>query len=205
MMKYLVFDSAINGVYTLIQLQKKYPTHVNLFKDKEADSLWNVAPWIFEMDEYDYNDGWNGEHDHILISLKRCLVIETPVKLNSLNGHLQQFIYKTIEGRIHYNRFWDAKVLQQQLAKFDTKQLLDFFEEIECLYIEDENRDQLQKYFLDKRDRIAIQPISKEVLFTGSKKESKSTKDIEGKKEETEMKDKPKLEEKPKTRRFFTN
>ena len=205
MMKYLVFDSAINGVYTLIQLQKKYPTHVNLFKDKEADSLWNVAPWIFEMDEYDYNDGWNGEHDHILISLKRCLVIETPVKLNTLHEHLQQFIYKTIEGRIHYNRFWDATILKQQLERFDTRQLLDFFEEIECLYIRDENSNQFQKYFLDKKDRIVIQPVNKEVLFPESKKENKITKNIEGKKEETERKDEPKLEEKPKIRRFFTN
>ena len=38
-MKYLCYDSALNGEYTLIQLMQRYPKHINLFSGTDDENL----------------------------------------------------------------------------------------------------------------------------------------------------------------------
>jgi len=192
-MKYLCYDSALNGVYTLLLLQKEYAAHTSLFKDTKDEKLWDVAPWIFALDDDAQNvfAKWNDDYN---CSLKRCLIIETPVSLNELKIHLQQFIYKKTEGITYFNRFWDAAVLPKQLGRMNTKQLADFFEEIKNIYAH--NGATALKYTLDKKDRLVEDTISIKQIFSGEN-------EVDEEKTTEPSTTTPDKQEKPR-RRFFT-
>lgn len=188
-MKYLCFDSALNEVYTLLQLQKEYTVYFNLFKGTADEYIWDVAPWLFQIDnDYIYKDRQDPNY-----SLKRCLIIETPTAIRELTVHLQQFIYTKINAVKQFNRFWDAAVLPELLKRFDTKQLVLFFEEIAAIYVQD--GDDFLQYSCDQKDRLAIKKILKKDLFTIPTEDYMSNHNKLDKS----------VENKPKTRRFFTD
>lgn len=186
-MRYLCFDSALNEVYTLLLLQKEYPQHASLFQNTRDEQIWHVAPWVFLITNENFYRKWRDPNCH----LQRCLIIESPSSLNSLKEHLQQFIYKKIKDVHHFNRFWDAKVLPQQLERMDSNALRSFFEEIEAVYAEHEKG--FLKLSVDKKDRLMKQMITEQELFSN---ENPPPADEEINVEE------PKMEAKPK-RRFF--
>jgi hypothetical protein len=188
MKRYLCFDSALNEVYTLMLLQQEYKSHISLFKDTSDEGIWDVAPWLFEIGDSDFYKKWEDPN----ISLQRCLIFETAMNLKEIKEHLQQFIYKKIEGITHFNRFWDAKVLKQQIERFDAKELTAFFEDIDAVYMKEESGQQFLKIIIDKRSRHAKQLIHETDLFQANTPlgEEKGEAD--------------KAIDKPKTRKFFT-
>lgn len=186
-MRYLCFDSALNEVYTLLLLQKEYPHHTSLFQGTKDERIWHVAPWIFQMTHENIYKKWDDPNCH----LQRCLIIESSSDLNSVKEHLQQFIYKKINDAIHFNRFWDAKILPQQLERMERNDLLSFFEEIGAVYVEHEKS--FLKLSIDKKDRLAKQMITEKELFDNE--------NLPPITEETKEEE-PKVEAKPK-RRFF--
>ena len=188
MNRYLCFDSALNEVYSLMLLQQEYKSHVSLFKDTVDEGIWDVAPWIFKIGNSNFYRKWDDPN----MSLQRCLIFETNFSLQELKEHLQQFIYKKTEGVTYFNRFWDAKVLKQQMERFDTNELTSFFEDINSVYMKEENGQQFLKIFLDKRNRHAKQLLHEDDMFHLDKALSE-----EGE-EESHTNDKPK------TRKFFT-
>lgn len=189
-MRYFCFDSALNEVYTLLLLQKEYPTHVSLFSGTKDEQLWHVAPWIFEIGLENIYEKWKDPNCH----LNRCLIIDTPISLTELKEHLQQFIYKEIDQKTYYNRFWDATILLHQLEKMNKKQLLDFFESIKDLYIKHEN--EYFKLTVDSKDRLIKQTIASSLLF--SNEVPTTIQDTPEESDETKEIVKPK-------RRFFTD
>jgi hypothetical protein len=186
-MRYLCFDSALNEVYTLLLLQQEYPVYRSLFKDTTDEDLWEVAPWLFQI-EHDFIFKKNDDPN---FSLKRCLIIETPVSIKELTIHLQQFLYVTVNGKKQFNRFWDAAVLTQQLPKMNSSQLTAFFEEIVSVYAQQEN--EWLQFSLNKKDKLFSQPIATNTLFNR-----------ETTKENTEPASNSPTDQQPKRRRFFT-
>lgn len=159
-MRYFCFDSALNEVYTLLLLQKEFPHHVNLFAGTKDESIWHVAPWLFQINDENIYEKWEDPNCH----LERCIILETPVALHELKEHLQQFLYKKVTNKTVYNRFWDAKVLKSQLEKMSSAALSDFFEAIKDLFIQQDNS--FIKITVDAKDRLKVEPISTSKLFS---------------------------------------
>ena len=166
-------------------LQQEYKSQVSLFKDTSDEGIWDVAPWIFEIGENNLYKKWEDPN----VSLKRCLIFETKMNLQDVKTHLQQFIYKKIDGVTFFNRFWDAKILKQQIERFETDELLNFFDDIDAIYMKEESGMQFLKIVIDKRNRHSKQLVGEETLFTQIKGEVVTTAETDSKKQ---------------TRKFFT-
>ena len=133
-MNYLIYDTALNGLYTLTQLQQQYPANRSLFKGTKDESLVDVAPYVFlvnEVSEKILNDAD--------VSLKCVLVIETPLNLEMVAGHFREFIYQKVRGRECYFRFWDARVLKKFLPTCNDIQLNYFFRNINSISLPDDD------------------------------------------------------------------
>ena len=93
-MIYIIFDTALNGPYTLMLLQNAYPVNQSLFKGTKDEALSDVAPYIFQVDDHLFE-----KINHPIASLKFIVVFESDQKINNLLSHFQQFIYEKRNGQ----------------------------------------------------------------------------------------------------------
>jgi hypothetical protein len=140
-MNYLIYDSALNGTYTLMMLQKHYPNHQSLFKKTKDEMLNDVAPYLFLVDD-------NGEKlkEEIEISLKETMVVQSFQPLDILADHFREFIYQKVNGRVCYFRFWDARVLKKFLPMCTEMQLRLFFRPVSNIIMADEIPGEVLQY-----------------------------------------------------------
>ncbi|HEX9513134.1 MAG TPA: DUF4123 domain-containing protein [Puia sp.] len=122
-MKYLIYDTALNAVPTLLILQKYFEVNQSLFKDTKDEALIDVAPWVFQVD----NDLGKKLIDETDLSMQFTLLVESNADINALSAHLRKFIYQTIDGREYFFRFYDSRVLKKFLPTCDKDQVLEFF------------------------------------------------------------------------------
>jgi hypothetical protein len=122
-MLYIIYDSALNGLSGLIALQHLFPQHRSLFKGTKDETLVDVAPYLFTVEE-DFSERIQG----LDLSLEALLVIETERDIEKLTAHFQRFIYQTVNKREYFFRFWDARVLQKFLPTCEESQLRMIFD-----------------------------------------------------------------------------
>jgi len=182
-MKFLCYDTALNGTYTLLLLQKEYPIHRCLFQGTKDENIWDAAPWLFAIDSFDFS---KIEQDPVS-SLKEYTIFETSDKIEDLCEHLHQFIYKIVDGREVYYRFWDARVLQRTLPEYSESKLKTFFEFIDAVYVLATGKTSYQKISVGPKGKLSI-VVTKASSF------------VEPEPKETEEES---IEQQPKKRRFF--
>lgn len=159
-MRYLCFDSALNEVYTLLLLQKSLPNHICLFAGTKDETIWHVAPWLFQLTAENIYTTWQQDPN---CHLDRCLIIDSKTSLTELKEHLQQFVYKNKNNQTFYNRFWDAAILPSLLEKMSVEAVTDFFETIDAIYINDDIG--FWKLSLNHKCRLIKEPISIVQIF----------------------------------------
>lgn len=159
---YLCLDMAINTAYPVIPLQKEFAENECLFKDTDDDFIWDVAPWLFNLNQQDF---YNTVTDP-LITFHQHLIIESPENITFLRQHLQQFLYIQKNEKTYYHRFWDARVLLKEIPTYSEEKLNRFFNNyIQAIYMEDGHKDQLLKLSLNKRRLLNIEKITRSTLF----------------------------------------
>lgn len=133
-MSFFLYDAALNGSYTLLVLQQKFPVHQSLFKGTKDETLIDVAPYIFQV------EGDVAELTEPELSFKRIVVIESSAGLTALAVHFKEFLYQQFEGRECYFRFWDSRVLKKFLPGSKPRQLDLFFGPVNSFIIKDEQK-----------------------------------------------------------------
>ncbi len=121
-MTYIIYDTALHGLAGLLKLQDMYPLHQSLFKGTKDEMLFDVAPYIFQVDDELYN-----KCSELSISLERCLLVDSEKDIQKISDHFRKFIYQTINKREYFFRFWDGRVLQKFLPTCEENQLILFF------------------------------------------------------------------------------
>lgn len=159
-MIYIIFDTALNGPYTLMLLQNAYPVNQSLFKGTKDEALSDVAPYIFQVDDHLFE-----KINHPIASLKFIVVFESDQKINNLLSHFQQFIYEKRNGQENYFRFWDARVLERFLPTCSEKKLDIFFENIAAYYIVDETEATARCFTINRRKLLNTKIISLKEIF----------------------------------------
>jgi hypothetical protein len=122
-MKYLIYDTALNGLPTLMILQKYYAVNQSLFKGTKDEALIEASPWLFLVDS-EQDENLSAETD---LSMEFTLQVEFVGDIHTLSVHLKKFIYQMIDGREYFFRFYDARVLRRFLPTCDEDQLIEFF------------------------------------------------------------------------------
>lgn len=163
---YIIYDTALNGQYTLLLLQNAYPVNQSLFKGTKDEALSDVAPYIFQVDDQLF-EKINGP----IVSLKAIIVLESSEKIDNLLSHFHQFIYEKKNRQENYFRFWDARVLARFLPAVNTEKLNDFFDGIDCFYSIDPENATAKSYFL-KRGKLQTADLALHKLFVLNDKEA---------------------------------
>ena len=172
-MRYLCFDTAINGSFTLVLLQQEYPVQQCLFQDTKDAGIWDSAPWLFETGSNVY-----ARINHPMASLHHVLFFDSTENLDALREHLQYFIYKKIEDKEHFFRFWDARVLRKYLDRCSTAEVTNFFGEVvDAIYLEDQESDAFVSLSINKKGKIDKQKIQRADFFPGDTKPLNELKD----------------------------
>jgi hypothetical protein len=164
-MIYILYDTALNGLYTLMLLQKAYPGNQSLFKGTKDENLSDVAPYIFSVEDKLFE-----KISDPFASMKEMVVVESDEKINNLTVHFQEFIYQKIKGQENYFRFWDARVLQRFLPASTDKELNSFFDGIKNYYVLD-RVNATAKRFCIKRGKLQADVISLNKLFNPGNEE----------------------------------
>ena len=159
-MIFLIFDTALNEQYTLIQLQQKYPMHTSLFQGTKDEALFDIAPYVFEIDAQLF-EKVNGP----LIKLHEMVYIETDENMKDTIDHFQLFIYKLINNKEYFFRFWDARVLPKYLHECNEDQLNTFFGNVKAFYIEDKNGTSFQKFEKGRKNKLLNIEVQKKIVF----------------------------------------
>lgn len=214
-MKYLFYDSALNGEFTLIQLMQRYPKHINAFSGTDDENIWDAAPWLFELNSNPYE-----LRNQPMIRLAHCIIFETNDHVKNILDFLQSKIYLKETGQDKYFRIWDARVLLKQIKSWDRDELKDFFSVFDHFYTENENPDFLNKWQWNGGNQVEAIKISKtealpliktaeefnreveEENKIKTKTEVKKEEEVENK-DEAEHKNIQEDEQKPKRRKFF--
>ncbi|MBK7098622.1 MAG: DUF4123 domain-containing protein [Sphingobacteriales bacterium] len=203
-MKYLCYDSAINGEYTLIQLMHRYPKHINLFSGTDDERIWDAAPWLFELNSNPYE--LRGQS---MIQVEHCIIFETTEPVKNALEYLQSKIYITENRQDKYFRIWDARVLLKHIQFWNQDELNDFFSVFNNCYIENEDPDSLNKWQWKRGNQVEAIKISKVKTLPLIKTEEELDRELEEgnkkevKSEEVEKKSIEEDEQKPKHRKFF--
>lgn len=141
-MKFLIYDTALNGPYTLMILQKYYSVNQSLFKGTKDEAIMDVSPWLFQIDDQLEKNLSN----EIAIALQSVLLVESKKDMQSVCAHFKSFIYQTINGREYFFRFWDARVLKKFLPTCDKKQIAELFGPIDHFIIEADSQEESIKF-----------------------------------------------------------
>ncbi len=132
-MHYLLFDKALHDEYTFYVLSQQFPVFESLFKETEHESLMEVAPYIFSIDQ-----DWKQKIASINhTNFDSYLIVESEKELPAFRKHLQQFIYQQVEGKNYFFRIWDGHVLEKFLPTCNIEQLRMFYKHIEAISFED--------------------------------------------------------------------
>jgi len=158
-MIYILYDTALNGLYTLMLLQKTYPANQSLFKGTKDENLSDVAPYIFAVDDKLFE-----KIDDPFASLEEIVIVESDEKISDLTVHFQQFIYQKIKGQENYFRFWDARVLQRFLPASTDEKLNSFFDGIKNYYVLDRTNATAKRFFI-KRGKLQTDLLPLDKLF----------------------------------------
>ena len=134
-MKYLIYDTALNGLSTLLVLQKYYAVNQSLFKGTKDEVLMDVSPWLFRIDDR-LDENLGNERD---VAMQFVLSLDCPGDINMVSAHLKKFIYQAIEGREYFFRFYDSRVLGKFLPTCDRDQLIEFFGPVKYFISEGES------------------------------------------------------------------
>jgi len=156
---YILYDTALNGLYTLNQLQKAYTINHSLFTGTKDEHLFDVAPYLFSVDERFFYNLTDAD-----FSLKAVVAIESDITTANLLLHLQHFIYQQKNGQENYFRFWDARVLVRFFKGSTYEQLNFFFDEIKNFYIPDLEKISAIQYSL-KRGKLQSEILSLDKIF----------------------------------------
>jgi len=122
-MRYLIYDTALNGFPTLMGLQKYYEVNESLFKGTKDEVIMDVSPWLLQIDDQ-LSENLSKETD---FSMQFTLQVEAVGDIHRVATHLRKWIYQTIDGREYFFRFYDARVLRKYLPTCDEDQLIEFF------------------------------------------------------------------------------
>ena len=122
-MRYLIYDTALNGFPTLLGLQKYYEVNQSLFKGTKDEVIMDVSPWLLQIDDK-LEENLSNETD---VTMHFTLQLEAEGDIHGVATHLKKFIYQTIDGREYFFRFYDARVLRKYLPTCDEDQLIEFF------------------------------------------------------------------------------
>lgn len=162
-MRYCCFDPAINNEYTLLQLQQAYPVHRFLLEGTKDEKLWDAAPWLFVI-----NDNPFQRFQQPLISLNHCLFLESPDPPELLAAHLQAFVYKTIDGKEHFFRIWDARVMNRYLSNASGDELFRLFgDSLTSICTAGDNNTSFTCRMLNKQHRTVNKTITAAEFFNG--------------------------------------
>lgn len=164
-MIYILYDTALNGLYTLMLLQKTYPGNQSLFKGTKDENLSDVAPYIFTVDDKLFE-----KINDPFASIEEIVIVESDEKISDLTVHFQQFIYQKIKGQENYFRFWDARVLQRFLSTGKDEKLNSFFDGIKNYYVLD-RVNATAKRFCIKRGKLQADVIPLNKLFNPGNEE----------------------------------
>lgn len=144
-MIYLLYDTALNGLYTLNLLKKAYHNNLSLFKGTKDENLFDAAPYLFHIDDKLF-ENINDQY----VSLEEIVIVESDVKLNDLLVHFKYFIYQTIKGQQNYFRFWDARVLARFLPACTDEKLNSFFDGIKTFYVLDIEKATAKSFYISR-------------------------------------------------------
>jgi hypothetical protein len=134
-MHYIIYDAALNGLYSLLVLQRTYPHNISLFKGTKDETMVDVAPYLFLIDE-SFDDLEKNDPE---FSLKNILHIESDQTVAVLQQHFKEFIYQKVDRRICYFRCWDPRVLKKFFPNCTDAQLRMFFAPVKKFYAADED------------------------------------------------------------------
>ncbi|GAB3425666.1 DUF4123 domain-containing protein [Niabella aquatica] len=156
-MKYLCYDTALNETYTLVKLMQHYPRYISLFAGTDDENIWDAAPYLFEAADNFYELSRDR-----FISLQHCIVFETREPVDEICRFLQYYIYQWPHITGGYFRIWDARVLLRNLPHWTDKERQQFFEGIDCFFVESEDPLYFDKWTL----RGFFRPVSERILKT---------------------------------------
>lgn len=156
---YLLYDTALNGLFTQHLLQQAYPINCSLFKGTPDEHLFDVAPYVFKIDNLLIQ-----KINHTETSLNQSIVVESAQSLTGLYEHFKSYFYTKINGKQHFFRFWDARVLSRFLLQSTTEQHNSFFSEVDCFCIPNFEKEDFTKYYLH-RGKLQTQVLPFNVLF----------------------------------------
>jgi hypothetical protein len=159
-MIFLIFDTAINDQYSLIQLQKQYENNKSLFHGTKDEALSDISPYIFEIDASLFD-----KMDKPLINLNQLVYFETDETIDKVVDHFQQFIYKLIYNKEYFFRFWDARVLTRYLQECNADQLSLFFGNVRSFFVEDPTKKSFQKYEMGRKNNLLQVELQKKIFL----------------------------------------
>lgn len=170
-MQYLLFDKALHDEYTFYVLTQQFPVFESLFKETEHESLIEVAPYIFVIDQ-----NWKQQIASIPhAKFDSYLIVESEKELTAFRKHLQQFIYQQVEGKNYFFRIWDGHVLEKFLPTCNLEQLRMFYKNIEAISFEDivgkkqlifevnQAKVVIKKVLIEEKIQAAITPQEQEI------------------------------------------
>lgn len=154
-MRYLIYDTALNGLPTLLVLQKYYTVNQSLFKGTKDEALIEASPWLFRVDS-EQDGNLSEEMD---LSMLFTLQFDSAGDIHALSTHLRKFIYQVIDGREYFFRFYDARVLKKFLPTCDEEQVLEFFGPIDQFMIGGDTENEVIQ-FRQEHGILKKQPIT---------------------------------------------
>ncbi len=154
-MKYLCYDTALNEAYTLVKLMQRYPHYTSLFAGTDDENIWDAAPYLFEVEDNVY-----GLREDPFISLQHCIVFETREPVEEMCRFLQYYIYQWPHITDGYFRIWDARVLLRNLPGWTVQEKQQFFEGIDCFFVESEDPLYFDKWTLGR----FFKPVAERIL-----------------------------------------
>ncbi len=126
----LLLDTALCGTYTLYRAKNQFKYQDCLFRDTRDEGLEDYAPWLFEVKEENFAGPFS---DDPLVNLKSFILLKSNKPCSSLMKHLQKFLYRVIDGKEYFFRFYDPRVLKKFCQNAEGEVMLEFFKPLQFL------------------------------------------------------------------------
>lgn len=146
---YILLDAA--KMHAHIQKAKEFNAeHECLYKGETAESLHNVAPWLFTYPRPSIFAEWYLANSG---GQNWGIIIESSQDFKTVYMHLKKFLkVKTETGKKLYFRFYDPRVLPTFLENATQQQLKEFFGiTIRSFILESQNRQMIEYKFADNQ------------------------------------------------------
>lgn len=160
-MSFLLLDTSLSGTYTLYRFKEEFKQCASLFGQTKDSNLEDAAPYLFNLGNENFKKKFSGD---LIVNKQFYILLESDEPFEKLSNHFRKFLYKVVDKKEYFFRFYDPRIVSVLLQSEDAELVNRFFGSIKAFVVEAPEPGFVKRYSL-RKGKVHAEQLLKTTYF----------------------------------------